>query len=43
MGIPEETRAYLGMMGFKVMIDIHGEITKIEFPSAPPDEGGEGN
>jgi hypothetical protein len=43
MGIPEETRAYLGMMGFKVMIDIHGEITKIEFPSAPPDESGEGN
>jgi hypothetical protein len=31
------------MMGFKVMIDIHGEITKIEFPSAPPDESGEGN
>jgi hypothetical protein len=42
-GIPEETRAYLGMMGFRVILDIHGEIHKIEFPSAPPaDGGGEG-
>lgn len=43
LGIPEETRAYLSMMGFRVTVDIHGEITNIEFPSAPPDEGGEGN
>src|SRR5512146_777843 len=24
-GIPEEGRAYLGMMGFKIVINIHGE------------------
>lgn len=36
-GIPEETRAYLGMMGFRVILNIHGEILRIEYPSAPPD------
>ena len=39
-GIPEETRAYLGLMGFRVILDIHGEILKIEYPSAPPSDGG---
>ena len=42
MGIPEETRAYLGMIGFRVIVDIHGEIVKIEYPSAPPDDEGDG-
>ncbi len=42
-GIPEETRAYLGMMGFRVTVDIHGEILKIEFPAAPPDSQGDGD
>ena len=37
LGIPEETRVYLGMMGFRVILDIHGEILKIEYPSAPSD------
>lgn len=41
MGIPENTRAYLGMLGFRVVIDVHGEIIRIDQPSAPPD-GGEG-
>ena len=38
-GIPEETRAYLGMMGFRVILDIHGEILRVEYPSAPPADG----
>ena len=25
-GIPEDARAYLGMMGFKVRINVHGEV-----------------
>jgi hypothetical protein len=41
VGLPEETRVYLGMMGFKVVLDIHGEIVRINQPSAPPGEGGE--
>ena len=43
MGLPEETRVYLGMMGFKVVIDIHGEILRIDQPAARSDENGEGN
>jgi hypothetical protein len=40
IGIPEESRMYLGMTGFKVVINIHGEIVQLEQPSAPA-EGGE--
>jgi hypothetical protein len=31
-GIPEEGRAYMGMMGFKIQIDVHGEVINIEQP-----------
>jgi hypothetical protein len=31
-GIPEEGRAYMGMMGFKVVINVHGEVVKLEQP-----------
>jgi hypothetical protein len=38
-GIPEDMRAYLGMMGFKVVINYHGEIVRVEQPgSAGEDE-----
>jgi hypothetical protein len=37
-GIPEEGRAYLGMMGFKVIINLHGEVLRVEQPAAPSDE-----
>ncbi len=37
-GIPEEGRAYMGMMGFKVIINLHGEVIKVIQPAAPPDE-----
>lgn len=41
-GIPEEGRAYLGMMGFRVVINMHGEVLEVQQPSAPgPDEGGD--
>jgi hypothetical protein len=38
-GIPEEGRAYLGMMGFKIVIDIHGEVVRFDQPTSPTDEG----
>ncbi len=42
-GIPQEARAYMGMVGFKVIIDYHGEVLRVEQPSAPDDDqGGEG-
>jgi hypothetical protein len=33
IGIPEETRQWLGMMGFRVVIDVHGEVTHIDMPA----------
>ncbi len=42
-GIPEETLAYLGMMGFRVIVDIHGKILDISYPAAPPDGEGDGD
>jgi hypothetical protein len=39
MGIPEESRVYLGMTGFKVIINIHGDVVNLIQPSAQaPDE-----
>ena len=42
-GLPEETRVYLGMMGFKVVVNIHGEVLRIDQPAARSDENGEGD
>ncbi len=33
-GIPEDMRAYLGMLGFKVVINMHGEVLRVEQPGA---------
>jgi hypothetical protein len=41
-GIPEEGRAYLGMLGFKVVINLHGEVLRVEQPSAPDNGEDEG-
>jgi hypothetical protein len=42
MGIPEESRAFMGMSGFKVVINVHGEIVRLDQPSGPDQgEGGE--
>ena len=38
-GLPEEARAYLGMMGFKIIINLHGEVVRVEQPSAPSEDG----
>ncbi len=42
-GIPEDGRAYLGMMGFRVVINVHGEVLSVQQPGAAPqgDEGDE--
>jgi hypothetical protein len=33
-GFPEEMRAYLGMMGFKVIVNYHGEVIRVEQPGS---------
>jgi hypothetical protein len=40
-GIPEETRAYLGLMGFKVIVNIHGDVLEVNQPGASIDPGDE--
>ena len=38
-GIPEESRVYLGMIGFKIIISIHGEVLEILQPGVVDDSG----
>jgi hypothetical protein len=40
-GIPEDMRAYLGMMGFKVVINVHGEVLSVDQPGIASDDEGE--
>jgi hypothetical protein len=40
-GIPEESRAYLGMTGFRITINVHGEVVNINQPGIISDEGDE--
>ncbi|HAL16082.1 MAG: hypothetical protein WC837_03815 [Bellilinea sp.] len=40
-GIPEAGRAYMGMMGFKVVINFHGDVIRLDQPSTASDEGDE--
>jgi len=39
-GLPEPSRAYLGMTGFKIRINLHGDLMEIQQPGsmAPEDE-----
>jgi hypothetical protein len=39
IGLPEDVRAYLGMMGFRIIINVHGEVLRVEQPGAISDEG----
>ena len=41
VGIPEDMRTYLGMIGFKVVINVHGEVLKVDQPGTTGDEGEE--
>jgi hypothetical protein len=36
-GLPEEMRAWMGMTGFRVVINLHGEVLRVDQPSAPED------
>jgi len=31
-GLPDEARAWLGMLGFRVIIDRHGQVVQLEMP-----------
>jgi hypothetical protein len=38
-GIPEDALSYLGMLGFRVVINLHGEVLRVDQPSAPEQDG----
>jgi len=37
-GLPESIRAWLGMLGFRIVVNVHGEVVNIDAPAAA-DEG----
>lgn len=39
IGIPEESRLYMGMIGFRIIISIHGEVLAVIQPGAIDDSG----
>ncbi len=36
--IPEDARQWLGMLGFRIVIDFHGNVTDIQMPTGGIDE-----
>ena len=41
-GLPVEARAYLGMLGMKIVVNYHGEVLRVEQPGAAEEGNGEG-
>lgn len=37
-GLPESTRMWMGMMGFRAVVDVHGELVRVEQPARAIDE-----
>ena len=40
-GVPAQARDMLGMLGFRVVVNVHGEVVRLEQPSAPEGESDE--
>ena|SRR5689334_19166504 len=40
-GLPEGTRSYLGMLGFKITLNYHGEVTGLDQPGVVDESGDE--
>ena len=38
-GLPDEGRAYMGMMGFRIRIDFHGDVIEINQPGITDSDG----
>ena len=38
-GIPEQARLYLGMLGFRVVINRQGDVVNLDMPAAAIDDG----
>ena len=40
--IPADARQWLGMLGFRITIDFHGDVVDIQLPSGPAEDDGGG-
>ncbi len=38
-GVPAQARDMLGMFGLRIVIDLHGELVRLDQPSAPEEDG----
>jgi hypothetical protein len=38
-GLPEPARQWLGMLGFKIIVNYHGEVVRMDSPGIVSDEG----
>jgi hypothetical protein len=36
-GLPAQARQWLGMLGFRIVIDVHGDIVRVDLPTGPAD------
>lgn len=36
-GIPEQARNAMGMVGFRIIVNLHGEVVRIDQPAVPDD------
>ena len=41
-GLPDDARIMLGMMGFKIVVNIHGEVVKLDMPAQEMPDDREG-
>jgi hypothetical protein len=37
-GLPDDARIMLGMLGFKIIVNTHGEVVSLEMPNQGLDE-----
>lgn len=37
-GIPNEAKSYMGLMGFKIIINVHGDVIRVNQPGIPSGE-----
>jgi hypothetical protein len=40
-GLPESARTYLGMLGFQIVLNYHGEVVRVNQPGLAADDEGE--
>ena len=39
--LPPQARQWLNMLGFRIVLDVHGDVVRIDTPTAPMEPGGE--